>query len=1165
MGTGTACLVWSSPLAEAGRAPLLYVDLVGGQKPHLLVHVRNNLGAETRIAYAPSTRFYLADTNASLPWITRLPFPVQVVERVENIDWIGRSRLVTRYVYHHGHFDGYEREFRGFGMVEQWDTEEFRSDTGFADGDFVNWDRQSWVPPVHTRTWFHTGAFTDVSTVSKQYAREYWIEPALRAPNRARDVAAMLLQDTVLPTNLYAYEIQEAYRALKGQVLRIEVYADDRTPKSANPYTVTEQNFTLLCLQKMGANLHAVFYVHPREEISFHYERGADDPRVMHEIALETDAYGDVKRSISIGYPRRAGYAPPEPKLSASFQSMLSYDQTHLRVRATAHEYTNAVDDLATWPDDHHAPALAVSDTAELTGIAPSVKGNGITNLFAFDEMDGIWTTAWSGANDIPYEAIPAADIDGAGALPGVATRRFVARGRTLYRADDLTALLALGKLQPRALFGETYQVALMPGLVGTIHGAQVTPAILAEDGYVQLANETGWWMPSGRLFYSPRDADTAAQESATALAHFFQPRRAVDPFGGVGRIDYDAYDLLPVAATDPLGNITKADNDYRVLKPAVVTDPNGNCRAVAFDAFGLVVGSAVMGKTTETLGDTLSGFVADLDDATIAAHLADPLADPGAILGQATARIVHDLAAYYRTRGAAQPSPPIVYSLARETHVSDLQAGETTRYQNAFAYSDGFGREVERKVQAAAGPLTDGGPAISPRWVGSGWTIFNNKDNPVRQYEPFFSATNAFEFAVKNGVSMVIFYDPLARVVARLHPDNTWAKTVFDGWRQESWDGNDTVLIADPRSDADVGEYFTRLLGTVSGAFTSWHDLRIGGMFGATPDDRAAAKDATQKTEAHAATPTIAHFDALGRACLGVVDNGGGARYASRTVNDTDGRPLTIIDALGRRLAEYCLRVQQSGGVQYIAGTDIAGNPLYHVTVYGGARRSLANVAGSPIRSWDARGHAFRIVYDAAQRSTHRYVSTGGAAEILVERSIYGEGQPAANLSGELFRRYDMGGLVANNRYDYKGNLLANARQLAIDYHQAIDWSLLANLTDPAQLDAAAAPLLSANDRFDGSTVYDALNRPIQTSAAGLSPSNGGRDGNQQAQRYACTSRRRPEARSTTQPAAALHPQRYPAVVRGAGASTFAPSDCECSGRLGSIGSADADRRAPS
>ena len=99
-----------------------YINLMGGEKPYLLVRSRNNLGAETRVSYAPSTAFYLADRAAGTPWATRLPFPVQVVERIETYDWISRNRFVTRYAYHHGYFDGLEREFRGFGMVEKRDT-----------------------------------------------------------------------------------------------------------------------------------------------------------------------------------------------------------------------------------------------------------------------------------------------------------------------------------------------------------------------------------------------------------------------------------------------------------------------------------------------------------------------------------------------------------------------------------------------------------------------------------------------------------------------------------------------------------------------------------------------------------------------------------------------------------------------------------------------------------------------------------------------------------------------------------------------------------------------------------------------------------------------------------------------------------------------------------
>ena len=57
--------------------------------------------------------------------------------------------------YHHGYFNGIEREFRGFGMVEQYDTEEFatliNSKTFPALG---NAEPGFHAPAVHTKTWF---------------------------------------------------------------------------------------------------------------------------------------------------------------------------------------------------------------------------------------------------------------------------------------------------------------------------------------------------------------------------------------------------------------------------------------------------------------------------------------------------------------------------------------------------------------------------------------------------------------------------------------------------------------------------------------------------------------------------------------------------------------------------------------------------------------------------------------------------------------------------------------------------------------------------------------------------------------------------------------------------------------------------------------------------
>ena len=287
LGNGTACLVWSSSLPGDACRPMRYVNLMGGQKPHLLVKTSNNLGAETVVSYAPSTKLYLQDKQDGKPWITRLPFPVHVVRRVETHDHISRNRFVTRYAYHHGYFDGEEREFRGFGMVEQWDTEEFGTlETDEMADDADNIDKASHLPPVLTRTWFHTGAFLEGETISRQMAHEYYGAPDendLDYVNRWKNFETTLLADTILPETilmsdgtrsshqLTVTDLREACRALKGSILRQEVYAEDKTHKSPHPYTVSERNYTIELLQPYeSGNRHAVFFVHARETIDYH-------------------------------------------------------------------------------------------------------------------------------------------------------------------------------------------------------------------------------------------------------------------------------------------------------------------------------------------------------------------------------------------------------------------------------------------------------------------------------------------------------------------------------------------------------------------------------------------------------------------------------------------------------------------------------------------------------------------------------------------------------------------------------------------------------------------------------------------------------------------------------------------------------------------------------
>ncbi|MEZ4295813.1 MAG: toxin TcdB middle/N-terminal domain-containing protein [Polyangiaceae bacterium] len=122
-GRGTAQFVWARAPWQSGGPSLMAVDVVGETKPYLLTSVSNGLGLETKVQYAPSTKFYLADKAAGTPWAHPLPFPVHVVERVEVYDAVRRHRFVQQYSYHHGGYDPDEREFRGFGRVDTLDTE----------------------------------------------------------------------------------------------------------------------------------------------------------------------------------------------------------------------------------------------------------------------------------------------------------------------------------------------------------------------------------------------------------------------------------------------------------------------------------------------------------------------------------------------------------------------------------------------------------------------------------------------------------------------------------------------------------------------------------------------------------------------------------------------------------------------------------------------------------------------------------------------------------------------------------------------------------------------------------------------------------------------------------------------------------------------------------
>jgi RHS repeat-associated protein len=1054
LGRGTACVVWSSPLPSDASRPLRYLDLMRGHKPHLLVGIRNNLGAEIAIEYASSTEFYLADEAAGNPWITRLPFPVHVVKRVVTHDSISRNRFVSRKSYHHGFFDGMEREFRGFGRVEQLDTEEFGSLTQSGTLPVASNQQAAFnVPPVLTKTWYHTGVFIGGGRVSRHLAHEYYREPHERSE--------MLLDDTILPRDLTPEEAREACRSLKGSMLRQEVYALDGAEESSRPYTAAESNFTIRPMQPRAWNRHAVFFTHARESLTFNYERklyridGIEraDPRVGHAMTLKVDEYGNVLSAVSIGYGRRF------PDHAGLPHGPDRHKQQQLLLTLTESDYTNTVRERETY----RTPLPCEARLYELCNFWPESQRFGVTNLFRFEEMERKVAEASDGRHNLPYE-----DRNAAGAFDGDPCRRLFQRSRTRYRSNHLDRLLPLGRLESLALPGQAYQLALTPGVIREIYRRRMPDqpvqdllldpeVVLSEGGYVDLDCDGHWWIPSGQIFFSPHVEDDAAAELAYARHHFYTPRRYRDPFGNMTQVTYDAHDLMLGSTRDAAGNTVTSRTDYRVLAPKLVIDANRNRTAAAFDALGMLAGTAIMGKEGDGEGDSLDDFVADLSESKILAHIHHPLRRPHEILRGASTRFVYDLFAFARTRNQRQPQPSVSYTLARESHLSDLAPEQHSKIQHSFSYSDGFGRIAQKKARAAPGPLAPEGPDVDPRWVATGWTIFNNKGKAVRQYEPFFSSTHEFEFANIVGVSATLFYDPVGRVIATLHPEHTSEKVTFDPWQQVTWDVNDTVLEGNPADDTDVGGFFQRL--PESDYLPTWYEQRRNGGLGQK------AKEAAEQTAVHARTPKTAYSDTLGRTFLTVDINRfkrdgeiKQERIATSIELDIEGQQLSVTDALGRQIMSYAY--------------DLLSNRIHQSSADAGDRWMILEIGKKPLRTWDSRGFRFRFEYDMLRRQTNLFVRTEHTAEKLVEKVVYGEGQPddlARNLRGKLCEGRDGAGVTSSNRYDFKGNLLNGVRRLLRNYHDEVDWE--------------GSPELEERI-FTTSTSYDALNRPITITA---------------------------------------------------------------------------------
>jgi len=1047
LGNGVACIVWSSPLSKDTHAPLKYIDLMNSKKPHIMVSYKNNLGKEVSLEYTPSTKFYIEDKLAGKPWVTKLHFPVHCVSKTTTEDKISGYKFVSEYKYHHGYYDHPENEFRGFGMVEQIDAETFEH--WIKSGATNITDAKLHQEPVVSKSWNHTGAFLPKDKILNQFAKDFWYEEMLRqgfpathhevALPDARLVTAPGIDPTIID-HLSAQEWQEALRACKGMGLRSETFAkdavkfgntDEARKKELTPFSVATHNCVIELLQPKGKNKHAVFVVKESEAITYSYERNPEDPRIAHHLNIKLDEYGNILESASVVYPRLA--------VDASLPTETQQEQSKTVIIFTQNQFTNDV-----FNDDTHRLRLPSEvKTYELKGVS---KAN---NYYAFNDFTDILSDAKS--DTAFYHEINKPLV------ASKAQKRLIEHVRSNYHHNLLTGALPLHQLESLALPFESYQLAYTPELVTNIFGIKVNAALLTEGKFTNSEGDSNWWIRSGTTQFK-----TVAESQTDAQNRFYSPISYTDPYGAVTKVKYyGTYFLFIEEIEDALGNRNSVDLfNFRTLSPKRMNDINGNFSEAISDELGLVKAVAVMSKGNEA--DELTGL-SEITDAAESALISIFFQAPNSVqltaigknlLNRASSRFVFDLEAY-TTSG----KPAMVAAITREQHFKQLA---NSPVQIGFEYSNGVGEIVMKKVQAEPGiakqiivhadntyTLTTPDPDTSTfnpkrlRWIGNGRTIKNNKGNAVKQYEPYFSVSWQYEEykeLVETGVTPVMYYDAMSRMIKTEMPDGTFSKVEFDSWKQMIYDANDTVKDSE------------------------WYTKRIG-LPANNPEKKAAVKAAT-----HYNTPSQLHFDTLGRPVLQVENNGKNALnddilFKTKIELDVEGNLRKVTDA--RELPEN----NNKGNTVIQYKYDMLGNLVHQNSMDAGQRWLLINILGKPLRTWDERNHEFQYYYDIAQRPTHSKVIGGDGPtplDHIFDRVIYGEilltgirteanrfneaTLQARNILGQVVEHYDTAGLVDTPDYDFKGQPLTTTRKLFKKYKEVANWidSNLLNYLEP-------------------------------------------------------------------------------------------------------------------
>ncbi|KAL7904169.1 hypothetical protein GGI35DRAFT_490755 [Trichoderma velutinum] len=614
-GRGVPCLCVVLTDDNGVEPKLHYMDLSGGVKAHLMTQYTNGVGLITDIEYQPSTYYYLQDKAAGTPWFKPLHFPVQCVSKLRIEDELAQTEVFTSYTYHDGYYDGFDKEFRGFGLV----------DTKLEENYSLGSSKVHKGPPIYSRTWYLTGSM-HVDDLARSLPQN-----------------SLHIKNTFESESVSSAQTRESYRVLKGQIKRREIFVRGTNSK---PQQTTEYSYEAKTVQrveeKMSVVGHGISRLVPREVITCCYETGpesATDPRIQRDVVLEVNEYGDPLKVMKLSYGRDEEQAKSDALLNESARRQ----QAETIATMTENTYTNDVKELHSF----RKPLICTTREFRLSGLK--------SQFTSFDELVAL---------DIDHFDL--VSLNDFSTTEGQC-RALVKENRIIYTSNDPNKELDHKKLEAYSVECQRFELCLTPDLLKTIQDTFGSGDEMRKNGgYVTLDAKDHWWTASARLGYKGPDGYNPVEY---ARSTFFMPNISTDIFDNIYATKFDKYHLLLEESEDPLGNITKAQNNYQCLQPTEITDCNGNRQKVVHNGFAEVVGFARMGKSSEQVGETLERFDHVILAETIETLLHNPTQEVlKDVLGDATRRVIHQRNRYHESK-PLRSLPNLTVELSRQDH----------------------------------------------------------------------------------------------------------------------------------------------------------------------------------------------------------------------------------------------------------------------------------------------------------------------------------------------------------------------------------------------------------------------------------------------------------------------------------------------------------------